>query len=126
MGIRGVGRTQEEAFAQVAAALTAVITDPDKILPQQAAEVMCVEQDDELLLFSWLNTLLCEMAIQNMLFCRFDIQITGGVLKATVWGEPVDAARHCPAVEVKAATYSDLRVCLDGDGNWIAQCVVDI
>ena len=126
MGIRGVGPTKEEAFAQAAMALTAVITDPEKIDARKAVEMVCVEDDDELLLFKWLGTLLYEMGTQNMLFGRFHVETIGSVLQATAWGEEVDVAKHEPAVEVKAATYADLKVRQDDEGNWIAQCIVDV
>jgi len=54
------------------------------------------------------------------------VAIQGGHLVARVWGEPVDVARHQPAVEIKGATMTELRVEEDSDGNWIAQCVVDV
>jgi tRNA nucleotidyltransferase (CCA-adding enzyme) len=38
----------------------------------------------------------------------------------------VDAARHEPAVEIKAATYAELTVTQRPDGAWVAQCVVDV
>jgi len=38
----------------------------------------------------------------------------------------VDIARHRPAVEVKGATYTALRVAQEADGAWVAQCVVDV
>ena len=41
-------------------------------------------------------------------------------------GEPIDVARHEPAVEVKAATYAGLKVQRDAAGNWLAQCIVDV
>jgi SHS2 domain-containing protein len=37
----------------------------------------------------------------------------------------VDAARHQPAVEVKGATYTGLRVAPQ-NGGWVAQTVVDV
>ena len=126
MGIRGIGPTKAEAFAQAARALTAVVTDVDKVQPRQAVEMVCVEDDDELLLFDWLGTLLYEMSTRRMFFGRFEIEMIGGVLKATAWGEQVDPARHEPAVEVKAATCADLKVATDENGNWIAQCIVDV
>jgi len=126
MGIRGIGPTKEEAFAQAATALTAIVTDVGKVEPRKAVEMICVEDDDELLLFNWLGTLLYEMSTQRMLFGRFQIETIGSVLKATAWGEEVDLAKHKPAVEVKAATCEDLKVARDKDGNWIAQCVVDV
>jgi SHS2 domain-containing protein len=61
-----------------------------------------------------------------MLFARFDVTIDGRALTATAWGEPLDRARHQPAVEIKGATYTALRVARRADGEWEAQCVVDV
>jgi len=47
-------------------------------------------------------------------------------LQATAWGEPIEVARHQPAVEVKGATYTELAVKRDEEGRWVAQCVVDV
>jgi tRNA nucleotidyltransferase (CCA-adding enzyme) len=126
IGIRGLGPTRERAFAQAALALTAVITDVEKVQPKEAVDIECKEQDDELLFMSWLSALLYEMDTRGMLFSRFEIEAVAGGLKARAWGEPVDVARHEPAVEVKAATYWDLKVQEDSDGTWLAQCIVDV
>lgn len=126
MGIRGFGRTREEAFAQAALALTAIIVEPEKVESREAVEIVCEEDDDEMLFWYWLSALLYEMGTRNMLFSRFDVKPIEGGLKATVWGEGVDVTRHEPAVEVKAATYADLKVERDAKGMWIAQCIVDV
>lgn len=126
IGIRGFGSTREEAFAQAALALTAVITDPAKVEPREAVEIVCHEADDELLFMSWLGSLLYEMATRRMLFSRFEIEPIEGGLRARAWGEPIDVEKHEPAVEVKAATYAGLKVEKDRDGNWRAQCIVDV
>lgn len=126
MGIRGFGATKEQAFSQAALALTAIITDLRTVEPKEQVEIGCKGDDDESLLLSWLNTLLYEMATRNMLFGKFEINLTSNQLQARAWGEPVDTKKHRPAVEVKAATYTDLKVEQDENGNWIAQCVVDV
>jgi len=126
IGIRGVGATREEAFAQAAIALTAVITEPEKVQPREVVEIVCRDDDDELLFMSWLSSLLYEMATRGMLFGRFEIEPIEGGLRARAWGEPVDIERHEPAVEVKAATYAGLKVEKDEAGNWLAQCIVDV
>ncbi len=126
IGIRGFGPTREEAFAQAALALTAVITDLPKVQAKQAVDIECREQDDELLFLCWLSTLLYEMDTRRMLFSRFEVEAVAGGLKAKAWGEPVEVARHEPAVEVKAATYADLKVQRKDDGTWVAQCIVDV
>ena len=60
-----------------------------------------------------------------MLFSRFAVRLHDGGLEGEAWGEPVDAARHQPAVEVKGATYTALRVA-PHEGGWLAQTVVDV
>ena len=126
MGIRGVGPTKDEAFAQAALAMTAVICELNTVSPREQVVVRCEEADDELLLMAWLNALLYEMDSRRMLFSKFDISIEAGRLTATALGEPIDVSRHAPAVEVKAATLADLKVEQDAAGNWVAQCIVDV
>jgi len=126
MGIRGFGDTRAEAFAHAALALTAIICKPDAIKPEHPVAIRCEAPDEELLLADWLNALIYEMAVRGMLFSRFEVTIENGVLTATAWGEAVDRLRHQPAVEVKGATYTELRVFQDERGLWVAQCVVDV
>lgn len=126
IGVRGVGPTREDAFAQAGVALCGVVTDPSKVAPRTAVEVTCEAPDTEVLLTDWLNALVFEMATRHMLFSRFEVRLEDGRLRARAWGEPVDVARHQPAVEVKGATLTDLEVRQAPDGGWTAQCVVDV
>jgi SHS2 domain-containing protein len=125
IGVRGIGATREQAFEQAALALTAVVTDPAGVTARAALAIDCEATDDELLLVDWLNALVFAMATRGLLFARFRVTIAGQRLTATAWGEPLDRARHQPAVEVKGATYTTLRVAAE-DGRWIAQTVVDV
>jgi len=124
VGVRGFGATPAAAFEQAALALTAVVTQAE-VRSLAAVEVKCEAPDLELLLVDWLNTIIYEMAVRNMLFGRFAVAIEGGRLQATMWGEPVDVVRHAPACEPKGATYTALRVTQD-QGLWSAGCVVDV
>lgn len=126
IGVRGVGRTAAQAFEQVALALTGVITDPAGVAAIAQVDIALEAPDTELLLADWLNALVYEMQVRRMLFGRFEVSIDGARLAARAWGEPVDVARHKPAVEVKGATYTQLAVRRLDDGNWLAQCVVDV
>jgi tRNA nucleotidyltransferase (CCA-adding enzyme) len=126
IGVRGVGASKEVAFEQAAVALTAVIADPHTVVPTEVMEVTCAAPDDELLFVDWLNALVYEMATRQMLFSCFEVHIKGQRLHAQVWGEAIDVTRHQPAVEVKGATYTNLRVTQAQDGTWLAQCVVDV
>jgi SHS2 domain-containing protein len=126
VGVRGLGATPEQAFEQAALALTAVVTDPEIVAPKEMLELSCMAPNTELLLVDWLNSLIFEMATRNMLFSRFEVHMDGNHLAANVWGEALEVARHHPAVEIKGATYTELKVACQADGSWIAQCVVDV
>lgn len=126
IGVRGLGETLAQAFEQAALALTAVVTDLADVTPKEMIELSCKAPDTELLLVDWLNVLIYEMVTRNMLFSRFEVKLGEGHLSAKVWGEALDVARHHPAVEIKGATYTELRVAQQPDGGWLAQCVVDV
>ncbi len=63
---------------------------------------------------------------RDMLFRQFLVRIDGVRLAATLWGEPVDVARHAPACEPKGATYTALNVSKTANGRWSAACIVDV
>ncbi len=126
IGVRGYGAHLAEAFENAALALTAVITDPASVRAETAVDIACRAPDAELLLVDWLNALIFEMATRGMLFSRFAVTVENGGLTARAWGEPVEAARHAPAVEAKGATLTALEVAQEAGGRYRAQCVVDV
>ena len=126
IGVRGRGDSLEAAFVQAAIGLTAVITDPSGVMSDIPVSIHCEAPDHHLLFADWLNALIYQMAVRKMLFSRFEIDISNGSLEATAWGEAIEIARHQPAVEIKGATYTELRVEKTERGDWLAQCVVDV
>ena len=126
IGVRGFGRTVEEAFEHAALALTAVVADVSRIEQSETVEVHCEAPDLELLLVSWLNAIIYEMAVRSMLFSKFHVVLSGLSLSGTLLGEKADPERHHAAVEAKGATVTALRVSQDHDGQWAAQCVIDV
>lgn len=125
VGIRGRGATLAESFEQAALALTGIVTDVD-IAEQTSVEVDCEAPDVEVLLVEWLNAIIYEMAVRNMIFGRFEVTIDGTRLRGTMLGEPVDQTKHAPACEPKGATYTALRVAQEADGSWSAGCIIDV
>lgn len=125
IGIRGIGQTLEEAFEGGAVALMAVICSPEQVPPKEQVRIECEADEKDLLFADWINALIYEMDVRKMLFGRFEVKLENHKLTAEAWGEPVDYNRHEPAVEVKAATFMDLKAYKDND-NWIVQCVVDV
>lgn len=125
MGVRGFGATEAEAFEQAALALTAVVTDLATVEPREGVTIECEAPDRELLFAEWLNSLIYEMSTRKMLFSRFQVTMTGEQLHARAWGERASPRKHHPAVEIKGATYTELRVTREND-EWVAQTVVDV
>lgn len=126
MGVRGIGITRGAAFEEAALALCAIITDPALVRPDILFEVDCYATDDEFLFVDWLNALICEMSAHRMTFSKFEVTMTDGRLHGRAWGEVAVPGRHHPAVEVKGATLTELKVFQNANGLWTAQCVVDV
>jgi len=130
IGILGIGATIEEAFEQGALAMFAVQLDPDTVTKKHELEVevsasglpeLFVELINELLALADLNNLaLAELAVDELGETQ-----DGWKLKAKALGEPLDPGKHALRTEVKAATYSGLRLSQEPDGYHI-QCVLDI
>jgi tRNA nucleotidyltransferase (CCA-adding enzyme) len=126
VGVRGWGPSPEVAFEQAALAMTAVVTDLDRVLPVTTVQLRCTAPVLDLMLVAWLNGLVFEMATRGMLFSSFSVRIEGHRLSARAGGERVERERHELAAEVKGATYTALAVKQCTTGRWLAQCVVDV
>ena len=125
IGVRGFGNTLEKSFEQAAIAMTAVITDVSRVQTTATISISCSDDDNETLLYDWLNALIYEIATRKMLFSTFTVTIDKGKLTAIAAGEAIDIERHQPSVEIKGATYTELAVYQQGQ-QWVAQCVIDV
>jgi SHS2 domain-containing protein len=126
IGIRGIAPTLAQAFEQTALAMTAVICNPEQVAATQTVSISCQATDNELLLLDWINELVYEMAVHGLLFHHYQVAIHDGILSATAFGEAVNPQKHQPAVEIKGATFTELRVYQRADALWVAQCIVDV
>ena len=125
IGIRGFGKTVEEAYENAAIALYSVMVNVGSIKPHDMRTISVSAPDHELLFVEWLNALLSLSDIERMVFSKFEVAISGMSLAGRAWGEHLDRDRHQPHVEIKAATYHMLCVKEERD-RFIAQCVVDV
>src|SRR3569832_2100752 len=78
MGVRGIGTSLEEAFAQAGLALTAVITDPATVVARERVRIELVESDVVFLLVDFLFALFYEMGSRLWVFCLFVVFLAGG------------------------------------------------
>jgi tRNA nucleotidyltransferase (CCA-adding enzyme) len=126
IGVRATAPSRETLFERLAEALTAIITEPDRVRSVETITIHCEAPDDAMLLVDWLNALVYEMSTRRMVFGAWHVELDGLRLTARVSGETVDRTRHQPVVEVKGATYTALSVEQDEQGLWHGQCVVDV
>jgi SHS2 domain-containing protein len=126
MGVRGIGKTKNEAFEEAAKSLAALTTDIERVSPREKVDVSLSAPDDEQLLVEWLDALVFEMATRRFVFSRFEARIADGTLEGSLWGEAFDESRHSVGVEVKGPTFTELHVGVRDDGLWVAQLIVDV
>lgn len=126
VGIRGWGRNLADAFAQGAMALTSAVTEPERVQQLMSVKIARAAPDMVVLFVDWINAVIFEMDVKSMIFSRFDVNLSGHSIDATIWGELVDRTRHEPAAEPKGATFTLADVYRNQSGFWVAQCVVDV
>ncbi|HAZ30945.1 TPA: archease [Candidatus Acetothermia bacterium] len=128
-GVRGIGATLEEAFAEAARGMFSLMADLTQVRAETSVQIEAQADTLEGLLVTWLGELLRERDVRGMLFSRFEARIEvedgGWRLAGQAWGEEIAPERHRLGVEVKAATYFGVRVEKRGNDH-IAQCVVDL
>ncbi len=111
VGIIAYGADLEQAFANAARALFSLITELENVEEVLHRDIKLTATDQESLLVAWLNELIYLFDVENIIFKRFDIiQLSNTQLKARIYGEKVDSAKHKLKTGVKAATYHMLRV----------------
>lgn len=134
IGIRVSGKTLEELFENAAYGMFAQLTDIDKVQPKEKITVKVQGYDQESLLVNWLNELLYLSATKKMFFSQFKIksisakvaeeespqraQKTEEPMRLLSWvrGEKIDCKKHLCHLEIKAATYHNLKITRGKEG----------
>ncbi len=129
MGVRGIGSTVEEAFAEAARAMFSLMADLGTVDPQEGVPFEVEAETLEDLFVRFLAELLFLRDTQGLLFSRFTLRIhqEGQRFRAVgqAFGEKFDPQKHKVGIDVKAATYNWVKV-EERHGTWIAQGVVDV
>lgn len=124
MGIIGRGQTVEQAFIQAAKAVFAYMVDINQVKINRTVRFHFQEQDTELALVTWLNTLLAEARQAGMIFSEFKLRRENdnwcGQASGELWNDSLERG-----TEVKGATLTMLSV-QEKDHLWEARCVVDV
>ena len=127
IGVKGIGDTLEESFEETAKAMTSILVDINKIEPKKTVKITAEADSIEELLFEFLNEVLAQIDIEGMIFKKFKItKMENNKLEAELTGEQLNPKKHHAKTQVKAATYSQLKVYKDEKGHWVSQCIVDV
>ena len=124
IGITGKGETLEKSFEAAAVAMFMIITDISKVNPVKRIKFNFIEPDIEFAFVLWLNNLLNESHLSNMMFSRFHVERDKDVWMCEAFGESWHSGLE-RGTEVKGATLTKLSV-INENGIWIASCVVDV
>lgn len=114
--IKAWGDTCKEAFEQAALALQATISpEIDRIALKTKKKIEVTAEDQEALLFDFLSEFLYIFDVEKLIFGEIRVNTLEKhddnlSLKATLKGEKFDPEKHEIGTEVKAITYSYMKI----------------
>lgn len=126
IGLRLESPTFEELLIEAGRGLLSLLVDnPEDLRPEITRTLDIAGNENDLLLFDWLNELLYLADVDDLLFSEFEVGLTEKGITATVRGEVLDPARHRLSHEVKAVTYHGLKV-EQSPAGWQGEVILDI
>jgi SHS2 domain-containing protein len=113
--VAAYGANLTEAYENAAIAMFDVMTEVEKIKSLTEDHVEASGDDEQELLYNWLEALLVKSEINGMLYSKFKVSelahdSSGFRLKAKIWGEKFDAEKHLQKVGIKAVTYHRMEI----------------
>lgn len=125
-GIIAYGDDLPELFVNAARGLFSIITALGDIAATIEQRVEVNATDREALLVNWLNELIYLTDARQMLFSRFEVvDLSDQKIIARAFGENIDIEKHTIKIQVKAATYHQLKIENTADG-WRARVIFDV
>lgn len=109
------GKNLKEAFSQAALSLFDTITDINKIDKKISRLIQITVEDKESLLFDFLSEFLYIFDTNDLIFSEIKVldinkSKKGYLLNAEAKGEIFDLKKHSSGIEVKAITYSYMKI----------------
>ncbi|HSC35037.1 MAG TPA: archease [Thermodesulfobacteriota bacterium] len=126
IGVRVFGRDLAELLRNAALALMTLITDRESVRPDEETVFELEAETGEELLIKMLSEILYLHQVRKMVFCEAEMELTDGYrLKGRLKGEKIDPGRHELLLDIKAATYHNLKIKRVND-RFMAEIVFDI
>jgi len=111
VGIEAEGQDLRDAFASAGEALLDLMLDRSTVEEREQVPLEVSSPDPEALLVDWLNELIFLFDARHLALRRVEVEeVTPTRLRAVVYGERFDPARHRFRTPPKSATYHQVRV----------------
>jgi SHS2 domain-containing protein len=118
------GKNLRELFENAADAMASVICKAELVKAKKKIDLEISAENEEKLLFSWLQRIIALVDTEEMFFSKFQItEIDERHMKATVCGEGVTPGKGLTVV--KAVTYYGLSL-KKTDSGWKARVALDV
>ncbi|UCC94748.1 MAG: archease [Candidatus Omnitrophota bacterium] len=128
VGVRVTGKTLNELFANSSKALFKLLVD-SPLKQNKKREIQLEAQTLEELLVNWLNELLSIFFAEKFLPLEYNIRIEDNPqsknIRGVILGEEFNPYENKINMEIKAATYHNLRVEHNRDG-YTAEVIFDV
>ncbi|MBI3091190.1 MAG: archease [Candidatus Tectomicrobia bacterium] len=136
VGVSAWGGSLGEVCAQAARGMFAVLVDLRSVRAREPYPLEACGEDAGSMLVAFLNELLFLHTTREIVLRRFEVLVASpdrrlgtarphSRLRATAWGEAIEASRHTIETEIKAATYHRLLVARR-NGRWRARVILDV
>ncbi len=126
MGIIAYGSTREEAFANIACGMFALLAESDNITLKKSINIEASGYNYDELLVNFLSELLYHCSTKGMLFNKVAIlELTPTLIKAKAYGEKYTSSKHQLRQEIKTVTYHQLKIEDTGCG-WEIRVIFDV
>lgn len=126
VGVRVSGATFAELLRNAALALLSLITARESVRAVDEIFFEAEAENGEELLIKMLSEILYIHQVRKMVFRDAEIELADGYkLRGRLRGEKIDAGRHELLLDIKAATYHNLKIQRVND-RFMAEIVFDI
>lgn len=126
VGVRVYGGSFAELLKNAALALMSLIADRESVRPDEEVAFEAEAETGEELLIKMLSEILYLHEVRKMVFADADLELTDGYkLRGRLRGEKTDVSRHELLLDIKAATYHNLKIERVND-RFMAEIIFDI
>ena len=126
VGVRVYGWSFAELLKCAALALMSLITNRESVKPDEEVAFEVEAETGEELLIKMLNEILYIHEVRKMVFADAEIELADGCkLRGRLRGEKTDVSRHELLLDIKAATYHNLKIERVND-RFMAEIIFDI